>query len=79
MSRPNYIHLLPGRDRMMAETYTQNADGSNNPTGEAAPQDAPHVISNAPAGVEAKVVEAPAQEKPEGRTTASAKGSRKKS
>lgn len=43
MPRPNYIHLLPERDRAMAETYTQSADGSKNPTGEAQPQDGPQV------------------------------------
>ena len=78
MSRPKYVHLLPERDRMMAETHKLNADGSNNPTGIAASQDAPHVISNAPAGVVAKVVEAPEQEKPAGQSSAATKGSRKK-
>jgi hypothetical protein len=43
MSQVNQIHLLPERDRMMAETYSQNADGSNNPTGEAQSQEGPQV------------------------------------
>lgn len=33
---------------MMAETFSQNADGSNNPTGEALPQDGPQVHSGVP-------------------------------
>lgn len=40
------IHLMPERDRAMAETYTQNVDGSSNPTGAAEPQKAP-VITRA--------------------------------
>jgi len=75
MSSPNRIHLLPERDRMMAETYRQNADGSNNPTGKAEPQDAPKVHRGSPVG---KVVRPPAEDaKPTGQSQASTKAKKR--
>ena len=73
--RPNQIHLLPERDRMMAETHRQTADGSSNPTGEAKPQDAPKVHRGSPVG---KVVEPPAGDaKPTGQSQATTKAKKK--
>lgn len=77
MGSPNQIHLLPERDRMMAETHRQNADGSANPTGAATPQDAPAVhrgvVGEAVGEVVGKVVEAPSDAKPAGASTATTK------
>ncbi len=76
------IHLLPERDRAMAETYRQPVDGSSNPTGEATPQTAP-VTHHPPFTdvAEAKVVrpadETPAKPKP-ARSRATTKATRAK-
>lgn len=68
-----HIHLLPERDKMMAETYTQGIDGSANPTGEAQPETIPTVHE----GFIAKVVEKPEAEKPKGASRASTKAKKK--
>lgn len=74
---------------MMAETYRQTADGSNNPTGEAQPQEGPQVYTGVPTAArasskqvkagqaETKVVEPDDAENKTAKKTAS-KGAKKK-